>query len=339
MLFLVVIACSTAGAVYGVFYPSSRRYLFWSIVLLSAIVAGMRTDVGRDFPAYQAFFSGHFPVASVEPGFAVYSYVCSLIDPSGRIGFLVSSLITCFGCAVFIRCFVKDYFLFAWHLYIGLSVFYINSLNLLRQHLAISVALAGLGWLRKSGYIKYFIHVAVASVVHYSVISYLLFLMVKRRMAALWLVLSPTLFIVVPMATLTFEKILIGNSGYSYYLDHSADNNPYLALLFLAINVSVAATFASRPHAFRSLINNIVMVSCICASLFIESWIFSSLGNFWLRIAALFYPALLVGVPVVFGWIGPVKVRQYLMLVAIVVVSGLFMVSWYPNGSFGFAGG
>lgn len=337
MLFLLLVGISTIFAVYSVFRPEKSKWQYSALVMLAGVAAGLRIDVGRDYPVYELLFEGRMPVSSIEPGFFLYARLLSLADATGRLGFVVSALLICIGYALFIRAFLQRYYIFAWHIFLCIPVFYINSLNLLRQHLAIAIVLSGFYWLRRGRYIGYMIHLLVGGLFHYSVALLSVFVLYKKIKIKPVAVLYPVILVLMPIAILAIEDVMISGSKYAYFVANETRNSPLLAFAFFVLNLCVFLLLVTRRNDFERVRELVGISSCV-SCVFIAAWIFSGLGTFWLRVASLFYSPLLVGLPTVFECLRPLRYRQYLMLLTIFLATVVFFLTWLPDGSFGYVG-
>lgn len=173
--------------------------LLWLAILLTAIVAGLRADtIGTDVrtyvepmfnlakqsSSYVEFLNSSFlkeyvntKISSIEPGYTLFVYVIAKF-----IGSFAAELF-------FTQLFINAFILFGiWHfrdkmnVWLGMLIFYTlffnESLNMIRQWMAMSVLIYGFKYLAEQRWVRYLICVLLATSFHSSGMVGLLFLAV-----------------------------------------------------------------------------------------------------------------------------------------------------------------
>lgn len=101
-----------------------------------------------------------------EPGYIVYNKLLGLITPNPRILFVVSGAFISFAICKFVYRYSCDVAL-SMIIFICMTFFF-HSLNILRQFLAISIALSGIKYIEHNQFFKYLIIVVFATSFHYT---------------------------------------------------------------------------------------------------------------------------------------------------------------------------
>ena len=332
-MLLITVMLSCIFVMFNVLGRSNDKYIYWSLVAIAALASGTRVNVGLDFPVYLDFFQGGVPVSGVEPFFLLLARTLSLLDSTGRLGFLLCSFVTVFGYAFFLSRLVYKHRFFCFHLFLTIPVFYINSFNLIRQHMAIALSLTGLVMLFNNNKVKSVFYIAASVLTHSAAAVLLPLVLPIKRYEKYWLAILPLLALFAAITLINFEKTLLLNSKYGYYLDHSSSNSQF----FLG-GFGLAAFFIAAFILFRRNISHrvLIFVGNISTAFFITVWLYSDLGNFWLRIAQIFFIFVVVGFAVSVGTVKGIIVRKIIF----VVVSGLlllaFLFKFFQDPTFGY---
>lgn len=332
-MFPLTVLLSCGFVIFNVLSRSNDKYIYWGLVTIAALASGTRVNVGRDFPVYLDFFQGGVPVSGVEFFFLLLSRTLSLLDSTGSLGFLVCSFVTVFGYAVFLSRLAYRHRFFCFHLFLTIPVFYISSFNLIRQHMAIALGLTGLVMLFSSSKVKSMLYITTSVLTHSAAAALVPLVLPLERYKKYWLGLVP---LAVPLAAITLisiEKTLLQSSKYSYYLDHSSSNSQILLGSFGA-----AALFIGGFLLVRRNVNNktLIFLGNIFSGFFIIVWFYSDLGNFWLRIAQMFFIFVVVGFAVSIGAVKGNRNRQMIYVVSSFLLSVSFLLKFFEDPSFGY---
>ena len=187
------------------------RYLAASLtVLIPALFAGFRYQIGTDYLAYVAVFNKIKTGIStrMEPGYYLLNKVTALLGGNVQVVFFLISLIM----MVFIYLSLKNY---SKHLSVGLGIlvfmltFYQPSFNIVRQITAIAIILYSLKYIEQKMFIKYLLCILVAASFHLTAIVMLPFYFISSVLQwenKFYLVI---LILLVFIAAINYNKILI----------------------------------------------------------------------------------------------------------------------------------
>ena len=311
-MFSIPVILSFLGVLYEVSYKKNQDYFFWFIVFISALISGVRVNVGKDFDNYRQIFEGNPPININEYFFILFGEGINNLGLGSQLGFLVSSFVTIFGVGYFINYVIKKNRFFVFHLYITIPLFYINSLNLLRSNLAISIALVSIVFFVKREKIKFLFFSFIAFLTHYvSAIIFFSFLIFKNFN------LTKSIFIVFSLVgififLLFFEKTIILGTPYEYFLYHESNNSELLFLLFSIISLLM---FFLNISLNDFPLKRWLIGGSLLTFFFTFLWKYSELANLWLRIGATFYIFVLVSVGLNLHRIKPVIFRNLLIVI------------------------
>ena len=296
-LYLVAsfITCSACFASLVGWHLGSRTKFI--VVFITALAAGSRIDVGKDYDNYSRIFvSGEHTRASE----LIFSYIVKLISYSPEaelLGFLLTSFVTCFAYSYFFNKLLPNRFFYAWTLFLAVPVLYLNSLNLIRQHLAISLALVVIAktYENKSIFI-FLLGIALTALIHHIAIIMLTlvaaYLVNVRRHKYLLKSCLPILI----MALILLEKSLIEGTRYQFFFNWESNNSATVVIIYILANLYVLFT----PWQMSLYANNFSEISLAWLSSYFSCvlllvWLVSDAANFWLRLAVVFAAPLMVG--------------------------------------------
>ena len=296
-LYLVAsfITCSACFASLVGWHLGSRTKFI--VVFITALAAGSRIDVGKDYDNYSRIFvSGEHTRASE----LIFSYIVKLISYSPEaelLGFLLTSFVTCFAYSYFFNKLLPNRFFYAWALFLAVPVLYLNSLNLLRQHLAISLALVVVAktYENKSIFI-FLLGIALTALIHHiAIIMWALvaaYLVNVRRHKDLLKLCLPIIIVLL----IILEESLIEGTKYQYFFNWKADNSIAVAMIYILVNLYLLFT----PWRISLYANNRDEISLVwlssyfsCTLLFV--WLLSEAANFWLRLSVIFAAPFVIG--------------------------------------------
>lgn len=188
----VLAYCTFIGAIILNFLIPNKKLYFGILFLLMAIIVGIRDPyTGTDTLMYYSFidvvkregivFADQSNV-NMELGFRILMFICGAILESSQSLIFISSVITYL---LFARYLYKNsnekYYYIAGILFIGMG-FFVETMNTMRQLLALSIAINGLEYLKDNQYIKSIIIIILSYFIHSSMIL-LLILVIFYMMA------------------------------------------------------------------------------------------------------------------------------------------------------------
>ena len=111
-------------------FNARSKFLTFLAALPISVITGLRVDVGKDYSVYEDIFQGKIPVSGIDPAFLTFGHQVAEFDNTGRLGFLICSVITFLGYSIFINRFSPDKGL-SLMLFLSVPIFYVSSLNTL----------------------------------------------------------------------------------------------------------------------------------------------------------------------------------------------------------------
>jgi len=317
----------------GIILRIDNKFFYWVTILVAALTSGFRSNVGRDYSVYEDFFVGKIPVSGVEPGFIILSQALSYWTDSARLGFLFCSAITLFSIGYFFDRICKNHRLLCLHFYLTIPLFFISSLNLLRNHMSIALMLVCLVFLMEKKRIRAFLIVALTTSLHFSAPillgpTLLANKYIKRLIPVLFL-----FFIALALFILSYEANLFYGTKYDYYLTHESNNSQVLLGIFGV--VALVMFFLSSSSS------NMPIKVWICAGnffvfFFIMLWLFSDMGNIWLRVASLFFVSVIVSIAFCLERIKQKLLKDVVTFNLVLLLFIYFVIKYLVDPSFGY---
>ena len=149
----------------------NKIYSFLLLITLSIIVSIRSIDVGADTLNYIKLFNqinfANFNNHDYDIGFKIYTLVIRLFTSNFRIYFFITSLLTFYG---FIK-FIKENSFIPWiSVVVFLAMFFLPSMNLIRQWLAMSLSINSYSLIKRNQNIKGILIILLASTIHLTAI-------------------------------------------------------------------------------------------------------------------------------------------------------------------------
>lgn len=317
----------------GIILRINNKFFYWVTVLVATLASGFRSNVGRDYSVYEDFFLGKIPVSGVEPGFIFLSQAFSYLTDDARLGFLLCSAITIFGFGYFFDRICKTHRLLCFHLYLTIPLFFISSLNLVRNHMSIALMLVCLVFFMEKKRIRAIVTFVFTTTLHYSAPILLGPTLLSQKYIK-WL--TPVLFLffmALALFLLNYETSIFNETKYHYYLRHVSQNNQVLLGIY-----GVVALFM---FFISSTSSNMPLKVWICAGnffvfFFIMLWLFSEMGNIWLRVARLFFVSVIVSFAFNLERIKQKLLKDVVTFSVVVLLFIQFVVKYLIDPSFGY---
>ncbi|WP_343320940.1 EpsG family protein [Sphingobacterium multivorum] len=162
--FIVLFLASIAAF----FFDITKKKIFWIISLVIVVAfAGLRYYVGIDYESYTLIFLT-IADSSTEPAFRLINLIISVLGLNVQWVFIISSFITFLLFYKGIEKYSTDIFLSVFLLlFCG---FFVESLNIVRQYIAISLFFYSIQYVVSKNFAKYIFWILLAACFHYSAI-------------------------------------------------------------------------------------------------------------------------------------------------------------------------
>ena len=312
---------------------ANSRWVVPAVAIVLVLGSGFRVNVGTDYKVYSDFFRGLLPVSGVEPGFLLFAQGVSLLPYDGRIGFLIISAITLLGYSLFIYRYSRHRGL-SLALFVGLPFFFINSMNLMRQHLIIAIFLMVIPWFLSRKLVRLSASMIAISAFHSASLLYLAiggFFSLSQVGRRLLTIFAP--IILFCLIAVLGKSILPSNM--LYFASHQSDNSFWL-IFFVAL---VFLVFSFVNVQKRN--NDLNLLSFLCCEIAFCLTLVAALGDyslFFLRIAQLFFPVYLVVYPEFIALIRPQLWARLIEVLSIISLCSFFILRVAVDPSLGFEG-
>ena len=201
-----------------VFHTTSTNNVYFVVILVLALVSGLRYRVGADYMAYYYGYQGYIDDLpnSIrlwdEPGYGVLAWIGAHFYNNGASAIFLAALITV-GLSLIIIFKHTNRVLLASFLYVTLGCWH-GSFNGIRQYLAAAVLFYGFDYLRDRKLLRWIMVVFIASLFHRSVVVMVVLYFItdiKINWKNLLLVLSVTILLVFSFnRQITFANFIMG---------------------------------------------------------------------------------------------------------------------------------
>jgi len=224
---------------------SSRVYAYVAIMAL-IIFSGLRVNVGVDYSSYMEIFSKILSGSEIiiEPGVLLLSKLVFILGGNEQAILFTFSLLTIVSFYRYMSFFSKD-ILISLLFFLSFGVFFLASLNLIKQYMAISIFAYSLIFLWQRSFLKYIGLIFLAGMFHYSALLLMPLYFICHRTYKIWQYLLILVFILLGVELL---DVLINFTKYSIYLEEShqevmsSDRNIFFIGIYLIISVVVLST-------------------------------------------------------------------------------------------------
>ena len=247
-----------------------KQAIIFSVIaiLIPSFLAGCRdASVGTDILAYVV---GHFEVAqmadslysylplifSKEPLYLVLVYFVAKIANNFQVLLFIFSLIN-ISCIYFGAYRLREKIPVHYFMMIYYLMYYNDTYNTVRQHIAMSIIFLGIVYLLEGCYKKFIPYVAIASLFHYTAILSFSFIIIhyflksnvlqKKKIVKKILIVACVIIICLfPQHVATYAINLLGLNEryYEYFFNNSLTNSILLTLMYIA-EVMLVLMFSS----------------------------------------------------------------------------------------------
>lgn len=239
--------------------PKLKNAVLAAAFLIMWLLVGLRaTSIGTDTKSYFDFFnfalSGDLDVAQIvnptrlfivdgfETGFKLYTYFATLLTSNFTVYLLITYGFIYFSFYKFIKRYSLNYLL---SFNIFAALFFFDSMNIMRQFVALAIITWGFGYIIKRKPIKYFAIVALATLFHQaSIVMILPYFLYGRRFTRLsFVVYVVGALVSLPLIAPVVQLLASTNMRYETYVDKLGVFQPgsylvvgfYLGILLLMI--------------------------------------------------------------------------------------------------------
>ncbi len=204
---------------------SKDYFQFFVLLLLVTLVSFRNLSVGADTVNYKNIFElitfDNLKSINIEIGFKVYTLLIKLVTNNYRIFFIITAFITFYG---FLK-FIKENSFIPWlSILVLIALFFLPSMNLMRQWLSMSIGINSFTLLRKKRYIFGIFVILIAASLHYMAISLLiipiLFLVKKNNFTLYFSLIAAIIIVLFSTRLLTFF-VSIFPDHYQDYITNS----------------------------------------------------------------------------------------------------------------------
>lgn len=235
------------------------------------LISAFRYDVGADFMNYVKMYKSQTFKES-EPGFALLAKTLYLISHNPQILFIVTSVLICafYYIAIYRESISPAYSIF---IFFTTATCYFNSMNLLRQNMAMGLFLLALSFYRKGECKRYILFVIIAASVHNSALFAALAIL-----AIDLLKITPIKGVLIIVISAAFARVfstivrqfIISYTTYGGYF-YDSEANTYLSIVIVLICFYIlfsyiydkVSTRKSIHIAFSALIYGLVIGSSV----------------------------------------------------------------------------
>ena len=271
----------------------SKKILFFSILVLSLLSGFRGVSVGVDTKSYYYAFLNGFPNSwqFEETGFRIISNFLIAVFHSPRFLFVLYAFITNYLIINRLWDFRKKGSLSLMFI-LYTFIFYIETLNIMRQFLAISIIFYSTKLLDNKKYVCFFIVVLMMSFIHQSSLLALFILLVylwdKLKLKHKILLFFP--IILVSIVGVYFLTVIESQHIINYFSESNRINNfnftfIYRFIIFLITYLICNGKFSSLKNNDKSVLKEFKKVSFI----YFVGLIFSSMGMFYFVMARVGY--------------------------------------------------
>ena len=296
------------------------RTFFWYLVFLTSFLfSGLRYQIGTDYSSYNKVFDNLSlnDVAFLEFGNYSLMYLIKLGNGSYQIYILLTSFIICFSFFRFINVFSKNKTI-SLFVFLFFGLFFLSSLNFIRQFLAISFFILAICSLVENNKIKTIFFIIISILFHTSAIVTLPFFLVYKVHVKFKHVIGT---ICVSMISLKYFNTLLQNTNYGIYLERvsTINNNIPSAFLFLALILSssffIIHILSLSQRSFSDNFTLVLLTFSVCCLMPII--LFKDLPyNIFLRTNNFFMVSYILVIP---SWIASFKSLYFKILFGFLV--------------------
>lgn len=264
-------------------------HLVLSFCLL-VCVSGFRYSIGSDYFNYIDIYDNIDTSFYVEPLFWLLNYTVRFLGGNAQVVIFISSLITVFF--VYRALLKLSDCIYVSLLYYVISFLFFESLNTVRQGLAISISFYAYSFFIKRQYKVCSLCILASILFHYSCIIALFIFAIssKRIRPAVWLFILPFSFLFgngIMSMILSFFSNVLSLSGYASYLNHVEVRGVSSGLFQFFLN-GLSFLFLSLYNRYgkeKTVYLNFFLMSVVMYNIFL---------SFYVALRLYFYPFIFI---------------------------------------------
>ena len=226
-------------------FNANKVYTYALLILLISF-AGLRENVGVDYSSYIEIFAkiANESTLLIEPGVLLLSKLVFILGGNEQAVLLSFSIFTVIFFYRYISFFSKDIFV-SMFFFSSFGVFFLASLSLVKQYMAISIFVYALIFLWQRSFVKYASLVIIGGMFHYSALLLIPLYFICHRIYKIW---QYILILILALSGIELLDVLVGFSKYSIYLEDShqevmlSDRNSVFTAIYLIASIIVICT-------------------------------------------------------------------------------------------------
>lgn len=247
-------------------------------LLIIIIVTGVRVNVGYDYVNYHDNYLRGYLDPGLEPGYLFFINILRFFGASPYVMFFLMGL----GIYSFFYAGIRKYTLhsgIALIIYMLIPGLYLNSLSIIRQELAISIAFFAFYFLEKKNYKKYFLLMLLAFSFHLTVIFVFFIHIIAIKFARKLVPKHYFIFIIISLifSVLHLEKYVVQYT-YSKYTDLMSDGEQVNIVKTIILNSVVILSLFFYKTLCKKERNKYIFFFVVLATIMVN--IFSSFTVF-----------------------------------------------------------
>ncbi|MCS2714474.1 EpsG family protein [Bacteroides thetaiotaomicron] len=296
------------------------------ILFLLVVFAGLRYNVGVDYPIYEDIFNDPYSVhaLAIEPIWLGINKVLRALGMGVRVFFFLTSWLVVWGFYIGIR-------KMSFHFYISILLFvlcgfYFESMNIVRQYVAVSLLFVSFSYFVEKKSRKYFLCVLCAILFHYSVLVILPLIWISRFKYPVWLLII-TLFVSAFYGKILFNLIVeyimpsfteIGYYQYGVEDFDSGVSSGVLRLFYNLFGIFILSLYAKQNqiHPYLHILVNMFVMGLLLYNIF---YLFMPAR----RLYHYFFPYLILLFPYYLRCFN--RISQVIILTGTCLVFGIFL--------------
>lgn len=275
----------------------NKSYLYWGICLILGLVSACRYNVGMDYQTYTRIYTDS-SINVKEIGYQLINNISHFFGFSAQFTIACYSFVTIFLAFKFIQENSKKPF-FSVLIFYAFSPFFLQSMNVIRQMLAIFIFAYSIKFIQNRDIKKYFFVIILGSLfAHQTILCTIpLYFILGREFDKKYMLLFSIIF----LCSGPFVLMILKMTPYSYYLTLNASHNGFniISLTFISeFLLSCFVYYMIRKEKLAIEYKNmsfLLMIFCIFLLINYNSII----GKLLERIMWYFLPVLLIAVPFV----------------------------------------
>jgi hypothetical protein len=213
-----------------------QKTSFYVLMIFLILISGLRYKIGNDFTEYiryfHSFLKNYNSYGYVEPGFKYIVLFCAFLGLNWQLLFFIFSFLTIILFAIFFKKYSK-YPLLSAFIFFTFPIFYLTSLDLIREYLAIAIFTYSLRFIEENNFIKYIVTILIGALFHFSILVCipLYFLFKIKKIIPFVVIYSFLFFLGILFIKIVLHFIDISN----IYLMHMFHYKPNPTLIVLSI--------------------------------------------------------------------------------------------------------